>query len=540
LKIILGQKPDEHKVPVDLERLIETRLLLQANSGGGKSWALRRILEQTQGHVQQIVIDVEDEFSTLREKFDYVLAGSAGSDCPADVKSAALLARRLLELNVSAIINIFELKAHDRIRFVRLFLDSLINLPRELWRPVLIVIDEAHIFCPQHGEAESASGVIDLMTRGRKRGFCGILATQRISKLHKDAAAEANNKLIGRSALDVDMKRSADELGFTGREDQAKLRSLKPGEFFCFGPAISETIERIIVGDIQTTHPRIGQRNALPPPRAKVKSILDRLKDIPREAEAEIKNVVALQSRILELESQSRKMPIQAVNHAPTILVKDATLRGMNKAAEKVETLLERLQDAIDNFKEKWQVTSSLIWRSGHPNQRVTQPPSPPIRALPDNHRTNGNLPKMEKTILSVLAQYPATGRSAPQVAIQAGYALSGSFSNAVSNLRTAGFIEGGSDQLRITSAGLENNGGADPLPLGPGLLEYWRRQLPNMERMILETVSKNYPIGKEALAEACGYQMSGSFSNALSKLRTLGLVNGRGSEPIKISGELV
>ena len=52
-------------VDLDLQRLITTRMLLQANSGGGKSWALRRILEQSHGEVQQIVIDVEDEFYTL-------------------------------------------------------------------------------------------------------------------------------------------------------------------------------------------------------------------------------------------------------------------------------------------------------------------------------------------------------------------------------------------------------------------------------------------------------------------------------------------
>jgi uncharacterized protein len=265
-KPILGTTAGNKPLAIDLDRLVETRLLLQANSGAGKSWALRRILEQTHGRVQHLVVDVEDEFHTLREKFDYVLAGRHGGDCPADTRSAPLLARRLLELGVSAIIGIYELKAHDRIRFVRLFLDALVNAPRELWHPVLVVVDEAHIFCPQAGQAESAGAVIDLMTRGRKRGFCGILATQRISKLHKDAAAEANNKLIGRSALDVDMKRAADELGFSGRDDQARLRTLGPGEFFAFGPALSPSVIPVKVGTVETTHPRAGQRSAPPAP----------------------------------------------------------------------------------------------------------------------------------------------------------------------------------------------------------------------------------------------------------------------------------
>jgi len=134
------------KVSMDLEKLIDTRLLVQANSGGGKSWLLRRILEQSHGKVQQIVIDLEGEFSTLREKYDYILASKEG-DIPAEPRSAALLARKILELNVSTIVDLYELSHYDRKHFVRLFLDALINAPKKLWHPALVVVDEAHVFC---------------------------------------------------------------------------------------------------------------------------------------------------------------------------------------------------------------------------------------------------------------------------------------------------------------------------------------------------------------------------------------------------------
>jgi len=211
--ILLGSAlngPRVRDIYLDVDRLIESRMLIQANSGGGKSYKIRRLLEQTHGLVQHVVLDVEGEFHTLRQKFDYVLAAKTGGDTGVDVKSAALLARRLLELGVSAVIDLYELKHHERVRFVRLFLEAMVDAPRSLWHPCLVVLDEAHQFIPQKGEAESAGAVIDLMTRGRKRGFCGILATQRISKLHKDAAAEANVKLIGRASLDIDMQRAAD------------------------------------------------------------------------------------------------------------------------------------------------------------------------------------------------------------------------------------------------------------------------------------------------------------------------------------------
>src|SRR5688572_14003606 len=273
--------------PCDLDVLVDTRLLVQANSGGGKSHFLRRLLEQTHGQIQQLVIDPEGEFSTLREKGDYVLAARQHGDTIADPRSAKLLAEKLLELGVSAILDIYELKAHERIRFVRHFLEALVDAPKRLWHPVLVVVDEVHVYCPQQGEAESAGAVIDLATRGRKRGFCAVLATQRLSKLHKDAAAECNNKLIGRTGLDVDMKRAADELGLVGREEMLKLRALEPGEFFAFGPAIAPTVKRIRVGPVKTTHPKAGSRIAFapPPPTAKVKAMLPQLADLTAEAE---------------------------------------------------------------------------------------------------------------------------------------------------------------------------------------------------------------------------------------------------------------
>ena len=151
-----------------------------------------------------------------------------------------------------------------------------------------MVVDEAHLFAPEKGKAASTSAVIDLMTRGRKRGFAGVLATQRLSKLHKDAAAEANSKLIGRSSLDVDMKRAAEELGFTTKEQLLALRRMKPGEFYAFGPALSPEVELVMVGPVRTSHPRAGQAAApAAPPRGAVKRVLAELADLSAQAEEE-------------------------------------------------------------------------------------------------------------------------------------------------------------------------------------------------------------------------------------------------------------
>jgi len=121
----IGTTTDGHALAIDVARLIDTRLLVQSNSGGGKSWVIRRLLEQTAKHVQQIMLDTEGEFATLREKYDCVICAPHGADAVANPQTAALLARRLRENRVSAIIDLYDLKMHERRRFVRLFREPL-------------------------------------------------------------------------------------------------------------------------------------------------------------------------------------------------------------------------------------------------------------------------------------------------------------------------------------------------------------------------------------------------------------------------------
>ncbi len=561
----LGTTTTGAAVPIQLERLIESRLLLTANSGAGKSWAIRRLLEQTHGRVQHLVLDPEDEFHTLRERFDYVLAARHGADCIADPRHATLLARKLLELNASAVIGLHELKAHDRVRFVRGFLEALIDAPRSMWRPALVVIDEAHVFCPQHGQAESSGAVIDLMTRGRKRGLCGVLATQRISKLHKDAAAEANNKLVGRCALDVDMKRAADELGFSGREEQHALRTLPPGEFFAFGPALAESVTRMRVGTVATTHPKVGARSApVPAARETVRAVLAQLADLPKEAEEEARTVESLGRRVRELEAELRKARAgapdpEAIERARAAGREDgrdeaarsraATVRLLRDcathaevAAEAARRTVKALAETLDRVEIAPPVaasaTSSVVAKPATPT-----PPRQVSRLRSETGADAGDLGKCERMILAVLAQHP-DGCTAGKLALLAGYRWSGGFRNSLSALRTGGLIEGGNGEvMRLTPDGESAAAAfASLLPTGQALVDYWltHPSLGKCEREILRALIGE-PAGMTGheLAAATGYEWSGGFRNGLSSLRTAGLLVGRNGDRMQACREL-
>ena len=58
---------------LDLEELLATRLLVQGNSGSGKSHLLRRLLEQSAPWVQQAIIDPEGDFVALAERFGHLV-----------------------------------------------------------------------------------------------------------------------------------------------------------------------------------------------------------------------------------------------------------------------------------------------------------------------------------------------------------------------------------------------------------------------------------------------------------------------------------
>src|SRR3954471_2183882 len=72
VSIDMGSTQNGSPATLNLEELLATRLLVQGNSGSGKSHLLRRLVEESAGLVQQVVIDPEGDFVTLAEAFGHV------------------------------------------------------------------------------------------------------------------------------------------------------------------------------------------------------------------------------------------------------------------------------------------------------------------------------------------------------------------------------------------------------------------------------------------------------------------------------------
>ncbi|QJQ31539.1 ATP-binding protein [Sphingomonas lacunae] len=272
--IEIGRDGTGEPVLVDMEELLATRLLVQGNSGSGKSHLLRRLLEESAALVQQVVIDPEGDFASLADEFGHVVIEAGDYD----EREIGRIGSRIRQHRASVVLNLESLELEAQMGCAATFLNALFDAPRDHWYPALVVVDEAQMFAPaaagdvaDAARRVSLAAMTNLMCRGRKRGLAGIIATQRLAKLAKNVAAEASNFLMGRTFLDIDMARAADLLGMERRQAES-IRDLARGHFLGLGPAISRRPVAVKIGPVRTST-RGGTHSLLPMPEVEAANV---------------------------------------------------------------------------------------------------------------------------------------------------------------------------------------------------------------------------------------------------------------------------
>ncbi|HWF03421.1 MAG TPA: hypothetical protein VHA06_07030 [Candidatus Angelobacter sp.] len=201
--------------------------------------------------------------------------------------------------------------------------------------------------------------MVDLTTRGRKRGFCPVWATQRLAKVSKDATSMLLNRLVGGTFEDVDIKRALDLLSVAPddkREVSQQLKTFDSGWFFAFGRAVSK--ERLLfkVGPVQTSHPKPGSSKhaAEPPePSEKIRAMLGALADIPKIAEEKARTLEDYKRQIRDLKTelvQTKKAQPKLAAPAKPSGLDPAQLRQLNSDIDALQKKYNALKKETEGL----------------------------------------------------------------------------------------------------------------------------------------------------------------------------------------------
>ena len=337
--IEMGHTTAGASAALDVEELLATRLLVQGNSGSGKSHLLRRLLEQSAPWVQQAVLDPEGDFVTLADRFGHLVIDAEDHT----ERGLQIAGERARIHRVSTVLNLEGLDAENQMRRAAAFLGGLFEVTRDHWYPMLVVVDEAQLFAPAvAGEVSdearklSLGAMTNLMCRGRKRGLAGVIATQRLAKLAKNVAAEASNFLMGRTFLDIDMARAADLLGMERRQADA-FRDLERGQFMALGPALSRRPLGLRIGPTDT-RPRNATPRLMPLPEASLEDaraiILaaappETIRPQRRPSPDLLNQLMAAKSAAQEIRSEAVEPPVSAEQLAERRERVDRVLRAV-------------------------------------------------------------------------------------------------------------------------------------------------------------------------------------------------------------------
>lgn len=563
--IVLGRSADGAEVRVDVGRLISTRMFISASSGGGKSETIRHILEQLFGAVQCIVIDREGEYPTLREKFGFVLVGEGG-ETPAHPHTARQVALTLLKTGASAVIDVSEMKHGDMHEFVAKFCAGLMEAPKELWHPCIIVVDEAQVFAPEkgYGESPALGPITELCNRGRKRGFCPILATQRAAKVSKNCTEPLQNFLIGLTMPD-DQQRVSGMFkippGKPTREFSLELENLEPGEFFARGAAIGKQPVKVQIQRAITKPPKAGSAAAAkhPPTPDSIRHLLPTLAEIPKEAERKEVTEKEMRKRIADLEREvrdakktvvvaaapagkpiktdrERMLEAQVASLYKTAGAYEKVLKSIGAQADKVIEMMASVKAQVESLKDEGAAATDAVVAArdlpaAEPKRNVpalVRPVSTPTATPAEPHE---GISQPEQRILDAVAWFDAIGVAYPEqtaVAFMAGYSLnSSSFKNPRGSLGRKGLIVVADGRISLTEAG-GRSANAPAIELtNSALQKAVLAKLPQPEQKLLGPLIAAYPDGmtSEDLASASGYSLtSSSFKNPRGKLGSFGL----------------
>lgn len=532
--------------------------------GSGKSNVMAVIAEglMDQG-IPVVVLDHVGIWFSLRlgpggksaSHYNIPVLGGQHGDIALLPSAGATVGETLAKNHSAAVLDVSSMRKNDRMRFAADFAESFFHAKKSHPGAVFLLVEESQRFIPQKlfpGQERMLGAFEEIAEVGRNYGIGLGLLSQRPQKINKDVLNLAEivfgfqaNGVLERKAI----AEWVQESGAQGRaEVQGELPGLPTGTALVWSPGAKiygkYALYRKATYDAGATP--IHARAAVKVRALDLKALETAMGAAVEEARANDPKV--LRARIAELEKLAVKGGVEPAKKT-VVSIQAADLKRLGVL---IDTLLGReatFVDAVEKQRDRLAqaqqaVVSEVgnlrtIMKQGLAPTAVRQPAAPGsdrrsavgaatiAQAQRNGLQLDTPLSKCARALLSVIVQRGAATDS--QISALSGYRKTSSgFTNALSELRVAGLIDGPKDRRVPTEAGRAACGPLEPLPTGAALLSYWQSRLTKCERELLGEIYRRGTIDRASLAESTGYsQTSSGFTNAISGLRVLDLIHG-------------
>ena len=579
------------KLPVDIGT--ETIAVL-GRRGSGKSNTATALMEELITAGQQVVlVDPKGEGWGLKAQgsgssgLDVIVFGEPEGHLPLREGHGETVADFVVSSGRSCVLSLAGLDADAAARrFVARFAERLFTLKKkpENHSPLMLVLEEAHLFVPQRVEgaqSDVVSRLQRLVRQGRSMGLGVMLVDQRPASVNKDVLTQIELMICHQLTSPHDRKAVDAWIEANAEPDQAaefrrSLPTLAPGEAWIWSPAKLKLFERAkirrrstfdsgstpVLGKDAAKRPKMRDVN-LDAVRQQLEAVEEERKandpaELKRELAAAKKEIAAVQAKAQAPAADDPAKAAKIINDA-----KRAILSGLapllknfkvgsehlsRKAAELGELLsshhavLKSFETFVETMASAHVVPAAYPLKGQNPgdaaalSRPTTKPAVSAVGARKVGSVADG-LSRPQQRILDAVAWWNAIGVEAPsrlQVGFVAGIKPTGGhFSNTIGPLVTRGLIENVGDGVRLTEAGTDI---ANLPPSTPTLDEYHnllRSIIKNgATRRILDVIieSGHEALTVEGIGEKTGINAGGGhFSNSIGPLSTLGLIDRRG-----------
>lgn len=360
------------KLAADLELGIDAvtqRFAFLARSGAGKTYGASKLAEEMLGAgAQVLVIDPVGCWYALRvgadgksKGFDIVVLGGLHGDLPLDPGSGALVADLVVERGISAVLDVSMMRKGDRKKFAQDFAEQLFHRKKSKKSPVHLFLEEAQVFVPQRvqpDEARMLGAFEDVVKLGRNFGIGVTLISQRPQAVNKDALNQTECLVVLQTNGAQERKALKEwivEAGIdVGVDLIATLPGLQRGEAWVWSPSWLRVTKRVVIAKKRTLNasatPEHGE-TVEAKPLAPID--LEQLRDAMAAtvAKAAAADPAKLQKRVADLERELLAMVKKHAAERDRLSTEAITMREVVEKPVLKDGQLKRMEDLV----AKWE-----------------------------------------------------------------------------------------------------------------------------------------------------------------------------------------